>query len=243
MTSNEIVYKIPKIIHYTFKTNFLPKNIIDIINHNKEICNDFEFKFYDDDDVDNFIKTHFNATIYNSFKSINDNLGAMKSDFFRYCVLYICGGVYIDIKSKINYPLNKIIHPYDICILDIPRNNLERWRRNSPTHEQWLLIFAPKHQYLRSMINLMVQYINKKYNPMIKGIRTLTMKEKILNITGPDAFARAINSYLILNNKIHLHRCINYYKYFQLNGVDNYKNMYTLNGVKHYSEINEPLYK
>jgi mannosyltransferase OCH1-like enzyme len=243
METDEINYKIPKIIHYTFKTNFLPKNIVDVINHNKQICNDFEFKFYDDDDVDNFIKSHFNINVYNAFKSINDKFGAMKADFFRYCVLYIHGGVYIDIKSKINYPLNKIIRANDICILDIPRNNLERWRRYSPTYEQWLLIFAPKHPYLHSMINLMIKYISKKYNPTIKGIRTLTTKEKILNVTGPDSFTKAINLYLILNNKQPMHRCINYLKYFQLNGTDNYKNMYTLNRTKHYSEINEELYK
>jgi mannosyltransferase OCH1-like enzyme len=243
MSSSEIKYKIPKIVHYTFKTNYLPKNILDIVTHNKEKCPNFEFKFYDDNDIDNFIKTHFNDLVYNAFKHINSNLGAMKADFFRYCVLYIHGGVYIDIKSKINFPLGKIIHPNDICILDIPRNNLERWRRYSPTHEQWLLIFAPKHPYLSSIINLMVQYINKKYYPTIKGIRVLNMKEKILNVTGPDAFSRAINWYLTLNNQIRLHRCINYLKYFELSGSNDYKNMYTLNGTNHYSEINEPLYK
>lgn len=242
MVYTEIKYKIPKIVHYTFKTNYLPKNIVDVINHNKEMCKDFEFKFYDDNDIDNFINENFNPNIYNAFKSINDNLGAMKADFFRYCVLYIHGGVYVDIKSKIMHPLGKIIHPNDICILDIPRNNLERWRRYSPTHEQWVLMFAPKHPYLLSVINLIVNYINNRHNPSIQGIRTLNTKEKILNITGPDAFSRAINLYLFLN-KIKLHRCVDYFKYFQLNGANNYKNMYTLNGINHYSEVNEPLYK
>lgn len=237
------IYKIPKIVHYTFKTNYLPANIVDLINHNKQICPNYEFKFYDDNDVDNFIKTNFNKIVYDAFKNINDKLGAMKADFFRYCVLYISGGVYIDIKSKINYPLENIIRPNDICILDFPRNNLERWRRNSPTYEQWVLMFSPKHPYLRSMINLMVHYINSKFNPKINGIRILNTKEKILNITGPDAFSKAIKLYLNANNNIKLHRCINYLKYFQLNGVHNYKNMYILNGTKHYSEINEPLYK
>lgn len=241
--TNQIKYKIPKIVHYTFKNHNLPENIVNVINHNKQICNDYEFKFYDDDAIDNFIKINFDINVYKSFKSINDKLGAMKADFFRYCVLYICGGIYIDVKSKINYPLNKLIRPNDICILDIPRNNLERWRRYSPTHEQWILMFAPRHPYLRYMINLMVRYIKNKYNPIIKGIKKLSTKEKILNVTGPDAFTRSINCYLILNKPKRFHRCINYLNYFQLNGVDDYRNMYTLNGTKHYSEINEPLYK
>lgn len=244
METTKIKCAIPKIIHHTFKTNILPQNIIDVINHNKRICADFEFIFYDDNDIDYFIKTNFDDIIYNAFKNINDKLGAMKADFFRYCVLYIIGGVYIDIKSKINFPLRNIIYLNDICILDIPRNNLERWRRYSPTHEQWILIFAPKHPYLLTMINLMVHHINNKYEPKISWIRILNTKEKILNVTGPDAFTRAINYYLkSKNNKIRFHRCIDYHKYFQLNGVHDYKNMYKLNGTKHYSEINEPLYK
>lgn len=237
-------YKIPNLIHYTFKNNNLPADIVSNIEHNKLICSGFNFIFYDDNDIDKFIKDNFDETIYNAFKHINNKFGAMKADFFRYCVLYILGGVYIDIKSRINIPLKKIIRPNDICLLDIPRTNLESWRHSSPTYEQWILIFAPKHPYLLTMINLMVYYINTRYEPKIKGIYRLTSKQRVLNVTGPDAFTRAINMYLIKNKLSYpLHRLINYNNYFSLIGVVNYKNMYTINKQKHYSEIgNESLY-
>lgn len=241
-------YKIPNIIHYTFKNRNLPSDIIANIEHNKRICPGFNFIFYDDNDIDKFIKDNFDEQVYNAFKGINDKFGAMKADFFRYCVLYILGGVYIDIKSRINMPLKSIIRPADICLLDIPRSNLESWRKTAPTHEQWLLIFAPKHPYLLSMINLMVHYINTRYEPHIRGLNRLTSKQKVLNVTGPDAFTRAIKMYLIKNgiHNIHLvkHRLIDYNRYFSLIGVPNYRNMYTINGAKHYSENgNESIYK
>jgi mannosyltransferase OCH1-like enzyme len=232
-----IKYNIPNIVHFTFRNNNLPYSIRKIIQHNKSVCRFCEFRFYDDNACDAFIKKHFPVNVYNAYKSINDCYGAMKADFFRYCVLYIVGGIYIDIKSVIKVPLFTIIQPNDICLLDYPRNDAEYWRKNAPTYEQWLLIFAPKHPYLYHMIKLMTYYIHSRYVPRIPGT-----KPKILHITGPDAFTKAINKY-INKKQIQLHRNIDYNEYFMLGHHINYTEMYSMNGMKHYSKLNEPFYK
>lgn len=235
-------YKIPNIIHFTFSNTILPIEILKVIEHNKRVCNDCKFIFYNDNDIDKFIKENFNDEVYDCFKKINPIYGAMKADFFRYCVLYAIGGIYIDIKSLINYPIFKIINKNDLCLLDIPRNNLEVWRNNKPTYEQWLLIFTPRHPYLYTMIKQMVYYIKTNYIPDKINNISLSTKGKILNITGPDAFTKAILIYLNANNNNILHRNIDYNKYFDLNYKINYKKMYKINNKKHYSEYNEPLY-
>ena len=164
-------YKIPNVIHFTFCNKNLPIEILRVIEHNKKICSNCNFIFYDDSDCEKLIKNNFHDKIYNAYMKINPTYGAMRADFFRYCVLYLYGGIYIDIKSKITYPIFKIINKNDICILDIPRTNLEPWRENLPTYEQWLLIFAPRHPYLLSVINLLIKHINEKYIPeKINGI-------------------------------------------------------------------------
>ena len=234
-------YKIPNIIHQTFISNVLPVEITKIIANNKKMCSNCEFKFYDDADCDNFIKTNFDIKVYTAFKSINPVYGAMKADFFRYCILYKKGGIYLDIKSVIKVPIFKIIKKNDICILDLPRNNLEPWRKHNPTHEQWLLMFAPNHPYLLEMINTMVQNISNKYVPKIPNF-ILNTKQKILNVTGPDAFTKVVNT--IKNKKGGLHRCANYNLFSSINILgSNYKKIYSQHGKKHYSEYNEPLYK
>jgi mannosyltransferase OCH1-like enzyme len=235
-------YKIPNIIHYTFMNDNLPNEIIQIIENNKKMCPLCEFRFYDDLACDDFIKINFDDDVYSAFKMINDIYGAMKADFFRYCVLYKIGGIYIDVKSVINYPIFKLIRKEDICILDIPRNNLEPWRKNKPTHEQWLLIFAPGHPYLNNMIKRMVVYIKSNFEPKIKRIPVLNSKQKILHVTGPDAFAKSINECIKKNKSALMHRTIDYNKYFMLNACD-YVKMYEKNGKKHYSQYTEPLYK
>ena len=235
-------YKIPNIIHFTFCNKNLPIEVLRVIEHNKKMCSNCKFYFYDDNDCDQLIKNNFNPEIYNAYKKINPTYGAMRADFFRYCVLYLYGGVYIDIKSKINYPIFKIIRPNDICILDIPRTDREPWRVNSPTFEQWLLIFAPRHPYLLSTINLMCKYIDERYIPTsVNGI-PLTTKGKVLNITGPDAFSKAIKKSILNNNNNVLHRCLDYDTFSKLNCEINYKKMYKMNNKKHYSEVNEPIY-
>jgi mannosyltransferase OCH1-like enzyme len=237
-------YKIPNLIHMTFYNRNLPIEIHNIIHQNKRMCSGCIFRFYDDNDCKNIIKNHFNERIYNAYLNINDNYGAMKADFFRYCILYLFGGIYIDIKSSFLYPIFKIIQKNDTCILDYPRNNYESWRCNAPTFEQWVLMFAPNHPYLESMILQMVNYIETKYQPQINGRTELNTKEKILHVTGPDAFTIAIKNTGSNNTDFKvLHRNIDYNKYFKINSGISYRDMYKINGRKHYSDLNEPLYK
>ena len=233
-------YNIPNIIHQTFCSEILPGEIADVIKKNKRICKNCKFIFYNNNDCDLLIKENFNEEIYNTYKKLNPSYGAMLADFFRYCVLYLYGGIYLDIKSKIKYPIFKIINKDDICILDIPRTTLEPWRTASPTYEQWLLIFAPRHPYLLSMINQIYRYVNENYIPESINNIPLSSKGKILNITGPDAFTKAINTFI--NNNKQLHRNIDYTIFADLNSSINYKKMYRINNKKHYSEINEPLF-
>ena len=84
-------YKIPNIVHLTFCSTKLPVDIVKTIQKNKEISNFCTFRFYDDDMCDDLIKKHFKTNIYNAYLSINPVYGAMKADFFRYCVLYLIG--------------------------------------------------------------------------------------------------------------------------------------------------------
>lgn len=230
--------KIPYIIHQTFYTTVLPLEIVKIINHNKKMCPNYKFYFYNDDDCEKYIKENFDTRVYNAYMKLNKKYGAMKADFFRYCILYKIGGIYLDIKSKINIPLGLIIKPSDICILDYLRNNLETWRKNSPTYEQWLLMFAPNHPYLNKMIEQMVTDIENNYQPRISGYTHLLSKQKVLLLTGPDAFTRAINSYISSTNN-QCHRTIDYNKYFKREAC-NYMKMYR--NKRHYSKVNEPLY-
>ncbi len=223
--------KIPFIVYQTFATNNLPQTITDTIEHNKKLCPKFQFVFYDNNDVDAFIKENFDERVYRAYKMLNPKLGALLADFFRYCVLYKNGGVYLDIKIKLHRNLEEVILPDTECILDRLRYDQDYWRRDTGgTYEQWMLFFAPEHVYLKKIIDMMVERILSKWHPPIYyGNQT---KNNIMLLTGPDALSEAIRSCGSCN-----HITINYEK--EIAKYTGNSEMYTMNGMKHYTLLNE----
>jgi mannosyltransferase OCH1-like enzyme len=58
----------------------------------------FEHYLYDDNDCREFIKNNFDENVVNAYDKLIP--GAYKADLWRLCVLYIHGGIYMDIKLK-----------------------------------------------------------------------------------------------------------------------------------------------
>ena len=83
--------------------------LLTVLNENKRLNPDIDFQLWDDDDIDKFILNEFPPEYYKAFKSINPNLGAAKADFFRYCILYKRGGLYLDLKSAIKIPGKQLL--------------------------------------------------------------------------------------------------------------------------------------
>jgi len=234
---------IPKIVHQTFASSNLPEEIKTVMEANKKINSDYEFRFYDDSDCDKFIKEHYNDRVYRLYNKINPIYGAMKADFFRYCLIYEVGGVYLDIKSKIKTPLSDIITKDDICVLDLPKHHTatERFFEGRFSYEQWLLIYAPKHPYLKEVIDHVCYNIENEFEPSFSFFSINTpSKHKVINITGPDAYTKSINKYIEENDV--LHRNLDFNAYFKLSGTKKYKKMYEVNDKKHYSKSTEPFY-
>jgi mannosyltransferase OCH1-like enzyme len=89
---------IPLKIYQTWHTKEMPRHMRENVELLKRTNPRFEYFLFDDNDCREFIKTHFRPDVLNAY----DNLipGAYKADLWRYCVLYVNGGVYLDIKFK-----------------------------------------------------------------------------------------------------------------------------------------------
>jgi mannosyltransferase OCH1-like enzyme len=87
---------ISKIIIQTFRDSVLEeylKNNVDMI---KNLNPTYEYLYFSDNDCIQFLQHYFNPIVYQSYCLIKP--GAFKADLFRYCALYIFGGIYLDIK-------------------------------------------------------------------------------------------------------------------------------------------------
>ena len=149
---------IPKIIYQTWKTKELPPGVVAIRKRIQELNPEYTMELFDDNDIDDFIKTNFNEKIYSCFSQLN--VGAAKADFWRYCILYKNGGVYLDIDSEITAPLRDLIQDTDQCIITR--------EKNPGIFCNWILIFEPKHPIMiKTILNCCHNIIHRSSSDLL----------------------------------------------------------------------------
>ena len=89
---------IPLKIYQTWYTKDLPPKMKERVELLKSQNPKFEHYLFDDNDCREFIKNNFDIDVLNAYDSLIP--GAYKADLWRLCVLYINGGIYMDIKFK-----------------------------------------------------------------------------------------------------------------------------------------------
>jgi len=87
---------IPLNIFQTWHTKKLSPLMYNAILNVKNINPRFNYFLFDDNDCREFIRQHFAPDVLHSYDSLIP--GAYKADLWRYCVLFIKGGIYLDIK-------------------------------------------------------------------------------------------------------------------------------------------------
>ena len=144
----------------------------------------YSYVLYDDDDCEKFIKEHFDEKVYSAYIRIIP--GAFKADLFRYCVLYIYGGIYADIDTiclnTIDLFLNRdveFITPIDL--------NMSEFVEKQGSHNLFNAFMGsiPKHPILLDCINRVVYNVENNIDPISK-----------LDFAGPGVLGRAVNTFL-----------------------------------------------
>lgn len=235
---------IPKIIHFTYFSKNLPIELADNLLKIKQDNPDWELRLYDDNDIESYIKIHY-PQILSIYKKINPEYGAAKADFFRYLVVYNDGGVYLDIKSGAEKPLNSIINADDKYILS-------HWPRSYPKimlgqhidisnpigeFQQWHIISVAGHPFLKAVINNVCNNI-LHYNPILHEFGAFG----VFNLTGPIAYTETIypllSKYPHRLEKDHLDVGLIYCAIDQKNLLSGHHKVFS---KKHYSKREDPV--
>ena len=165
--------EIPKKIHQTWYTKNVPYLIKRNINYMKNLNPEFEYFFYDDEDILDYIKKNYDDRILRAYKKLK--IGASKADYFRYLVLYKEGGIYLDLDALIIKNLNNLIKDKSALI--------SREGKSKVGFLQWLLMFSKGHPLLKKIIDDITENIFEEKH------------SNILLVTGPAAFTKSINNY------------------------------------------------
>jgi hypothetical protein len=90
--------QIPKTIYQTWHTKDLPPKMAETVEKLKRDNPEYTYKLFDDKECHDFIEKNFDPDVTHAYDTLIP--GAFKADLWRYCVLYINGGFYIDIKFR-----------------------------------------------------------------------------------------------------------------------------------------------
>jgi hypothetical protein len=104
----DLPQRIPRILHQTAPQTELDIQVYETCMINRGMNPEYEYRFYTDQEVHAFIQTHFPQYV-DLFETVIP--GAYRADLFRYMVLYVHGGVYLDCKSSTILPLRDFLPP------------------------------------------------------------------------------------------------------------------------------------
>jgi len=110
---------VPLTIYQSWHSNMVPEKMKSTIYKLLKTNPEFDYFLYSDENCLNFINDNFDSEVSNAFRSMKP--GAYKSDLWRYCILYVKGGVYLDIKYYSVIPMFDIIEKNPVIFVkDLP---------------------------------------------------------------------------------------------------------------------------
>jgi mannosyltransferase OCH1-like enzyme len=144
---------IPLKIFQTWHSKNLPPEMKKCVFSLKKSNPEFEYYIFDDNDCREFIKNHFSIAVLNAFDKLKP--GAFKADLWRCCILYVYGGIYLDIKFSCVNGFKFITLTNDEYFVRDYGNDLAVYNA--------LMICKPHNHILLNSIKQIVQNVQLEY--------------------------------------------------------------------------------
>lgn len=169
-------FAIPRIIYQTFETRIIAEKMYDAAMTWIDINPDYEWRFCTHEDRRELISRQFDNDVLKAYDRLDH--GAFRADLWRYCQLYVSGGIYADIDFICKMPLSELITPEDKFIA-ARADNVPHGIFNG------FLCSKPHHPFLEAMINSATKKILQSTGP-IDGYK----------VTGPWGLGVEVNKLL-----------------------------------------------
>lgn len=174
-------YNIPLTIYQSWHSNIIPNTMALYIKKLIDMNPEFDYYLYSDENSRLFIKDNFNEDVLNAFDTLIP--GAYKSDLWRYCILYVKGGIYLDLKFYCKIPLkNILIYGSTVFVKD-------RFLKNMVPREKYNI-------YNALMVSIPNNIIFKHcIDDIVNSCKLKLYKENPLAVTGPELLGFIVMKY------------------------------------------------
>ena len=200
---------IPLNIYLTWSTKKLPIKMQENVDRMRIVNPEFNIQLFDDNDCRKFIQNNFPEDILIAYDTLKP--GAYKADLWRLCILYINGGIYIDIK------FNCINNFKFIALTEKEHFVLDRpgffWKEGEIGIYNALLVVKPKNILFLRCINKISENVKNKYygnsdlyptGPGLIGeeyVKMLRENELTMNIQSElNKLDLCMDAHIIMNN-------------------------------------------
>ncbi|GFH51694.1 hypothetical protein CTEN210_08170 [Chaetoceros tenuissimus] len=160
----------------------------------------WKYAFYDDDDASQFISEHFPPEVKEAYDTLNP--GAFKADLFRYCLLFIKGGVYADVDVMAESLLDSVID--DDSSFISPVDSVGEITGHQHCLWNGLIASSPGHPFLAATIEAVVNNVRNRFTTVdiMDGLCPgpidfyTAHRYDLLFTTGPCILGISINKFL-----------------------------------------------
>lgn len=239
---------IPRIVHQTYCSHkTLSAEVIEKNNTLSQLNPGYEFRYYDDADMENWIDKNCSRNEQSAFYRINPIYGAARADLFRYLLIGKVGGIYLDIKSTCLKPFDSILNRNDKFIFS-------KWplgQDGKPIYwqqpgllslelyeiQQWWIISVANNPVIFEVIRDVILNLSRNKPGTICNYG----RQGVLETTGPIVYTKAVTRALLDNE----HREIDAEASGFVYKFDAKQSLNRIMGTSttHYSQLFEPIIK
>jgi mannosyltransferase OCH1-like enzyme len=193
---------IPNVVRQTWNTAAFGRTHAAYLARFRAMNASWRFELTDDAGCDAYMEAnHAGEAILDVYRSAR--IGPLRTDIWRYAVLWRHGGVYCDVNKMLTVPLNELIAPNDRAVIaaeDTPLLQPVSWQTDplpARAREQlqhpdlnrlnWCLAFEPGHPFLARALERIVETW-----PCMRGRPFDDVKAAVVDWSGPRMWTRAI---------------------------------------------------
>lgn len=191
---------VPRRLHHVFLDGWaaMPDVFRQTVEATRAHNPGWQATFWDAGRGERFIAETYGRRVLDIYRSLDPRYYAARGDLLRYLILHALGGVYLDVKSIADRPLDDVLRPEDsywLCQFPLARDRLAAQShyaelRHVPGGEycQWVIVSAPGHPFLAAVLRDVLRNV-AQYDPLRAGVGGMG----VIRTTGPIAYTRAIH--------------------------------------------------